>query len=688
MPGDLGDGVHDLSGPRDDTLFLVGVCDRGRSIDRGSDRIVADLIGTVIEQIVYCAGIALLLSGISGRAEYSVPPLDVHLVVDLVGGTLARGSPVHPARKVCIGERGAGRRKHVGQEHARIISVTRIPGARDQTERQSRIVARYGVIKPGERTRILQGIHAACGVCYLGDDVVIDPGCIDKIAEHVQRGHPVFVGHEAVFLFQSLVQLCDDAVILRTDCHLADGLHGKLLISGGQHLTPARIEERINGDQANLIGGPLSDDASYLRDKLFCHGEIGSMELLAICLPLGTEISEHTYGCFDLAVDPYGYLPGLPALVSQHHVEQLLESVIEIDELRPVIACVLGDDPHGFVPGLALEVLRPTFDHVLAVLRTEGTLEVPCERSIAIRLKKLRLIHLTGQLHAILVGRVVGEDCLLVCLVQFCVLIPEHTLENLEVFAVLDLRVPDLVPKASHRAVCERCVKQAGDRRGDVASALNLPHADVNEHLVHRFRYAQARLGHSGLKVTERVVDRLEQLRLSLQDEPAILAETDVRCSLVVFRICGVQHVGGSLSVRSNTTEIALGRHASTLIGLSQDSGDHVDHLPDDLVCTPDIGRSCIHGTGEAGGSICLHLADDLRYSGARVRTGEQLTTVGEIVLDGGVDLVKEVRLIGILAGGDFIGPPVSIRDCIDAGVRTDGLIDSLSEDAPNVILG
>nr|UVY04232.1 MAG: hypothetical protein [Bacteriophage sp.] len=353
------------------------------------------------------------------------------------------------------------------------------------------------------------------------------------------------------------------------------------------------------------------------------------MELLAICLPRGTEISEHTYGCFNLTIDPYGYLPGLPALVSQHHVEQLLKSVIEIDELRPVIACILGNNPHGFVPSLALEVLRPAFDHVLAVLRTKGTLKVPCESSIAVGLKKLRLIHFTGQLHAIRVGRVVGEDCLLVCIVQLCVLIPEYALKDLEVFAVLDLRVTDFVPKTSHRAVCERCIKQAGDRRGDVASALNLPHTDVNEHLIHGFRYAQARLGHGGLEVAERVVDRLEQLGLGLQDEPAILAETDIRCGLVVFRIRGVQHVGGSLSVRSNAAKIALGRHASTLVGLSQDSRDHVDHLPDDLICTPDIGRSCIHGTREAGGRICLHLADDLRYSSARVRTGEQLTTVG-----------------------------------------------------------
>ena len=128
MPGDLGDGVHDLSRPRDNALFLIGVCDRGRSIDRGSDCVIADLIGTILEQIVYRAGIALLLPGISGRAEYSVPPIDVHLVVDLIGGTLARGSSVHPARKICIGECRAGSREHVGQEHARVISATCIPG--------------------------------------------------------------------------------------------------------------------------------------------------------------------------------------------------------------------------------------------------------------------------------------------------------------------------------------------------------------------------------------------------------------------------------------------------------------------------------------------------------------------------------------------------------------------------------
>nr|UVY04233.1 MAG: hypothetical protein [Bacteriophage sp.] len=144
-----------MSGPRDDALLLVGVRDRGRGIDRGSDRVVADLVGAVIEQVVYRAGIALLLSGISGRFEYSVPPLDIHLIVDLVGSTLARGSPVHPARKVCIGERGAWRREHVGQKHACVISVTGIPGARDQIERQARIVARYGVVEPGERTHIL-----------------------------------------------------------------------------------------------------------------------------------------------------------------------------------------------------------------------------------------------------------------------------------------------------------------------------------------------------------------------------------------------------------------------------------------------------------------------------------------------------------------------------------------------------
>ena len=259
----------------------------------------------------------------------------------------------------------------------------------------------------------------------------------------------------------------------------------------------------------------------------------------------------------------------MPALVSKHHVEQLLESVIEIDELRPVIACILGDDPNGFVPGLTLEVLRPAFDHVLAVLRTEGALKIPCQSSIAVRFKKLRLIHLTWHLYAIRVCRIVGEDCLLVCLVQFCVLIPEHALENLEVFTVLDLRMPDLVPEASHRAIRECRVKQTRDRRGDIASALNLPYADIDEHLVHGFRYAQARLRHSVMEVAERVVDRLEQLGLSFQDKPAVLAEADVRCSLIVFRIRGVQHVGGSLSVRSNATKVALGRHASTLVGFS-----------------------------------------------------------------------------------------------------------------------